>query len=101
MLGWSGLAHSYGDGAALRYADFQLPPGHHLLLRGASGSGKSTLLALLAGLLRGQSGRLTVARTEVPTLAQAVGLCFRWLRDLGRYDDPKSAAAAEAVKKSL
>lgn len=69
MLGWSGLAHSYGEGAALRYADFQLPPGHHLLLRGASGSGKSTLLALLAGLLRVQTGRLTVAGTELPTLS--------------------------------
>jgi putative ABC transport system ATP-binding protein len=42
------------------------------LLRGASGSGKPTLLALLAGLLRLQQGRLTVAGTEL------AGLGARW-----------------------
>jgi putative ABC transport system ATP-binding protein len=69
MLAWSGLSYRYpGAAQALRYADFALPPGQHLLLRGASGSGKSTLLALLAGLLRLQQGRLTVAGTELAGL---------------------------------
>ena len=69
MLAWSGLRYRYpGAAQALRYADFALAPGQHLLLRGASGSGKSTLLALLAGLLRVQQGRLTVAGTELVTL---------------------------------
>ncbi|HEV6968504.1 ABC transporter ATP-binding protein [Roseateles sp.] len=66
MLAWEGLAHRYaGAPQAIRYADFALPRGRHLLLRGASGSGKSTLLALLAGLLRVQQGRLAVAGTEL------------------------------------
>lgn len=68
MLAWSGLRHRYAGGAEIAYADFTLPAGRHLLLRGASGSGKSTLLALLAGLLRVQQGHLTVAGTALHEL---------------------------------
>lgn len=69
MLAWSGLTHRYPGGAQeIRYADFTLAQGRHLLLRGPSGSGKSTLLALLAGLLRVQQGRLQVAGTELEGL---------------------------------
>ncbi|RZJ12140.1 MAG: ATP-binding cassette domain-containing protein [Rubrivivax sp.] len=46
-----------------------MPPGRHLLLRGASGSGKSTLLALLAGLLRVRQGTLEVAGTQLAGLS--------------------------------
>ena len=70
MLAWQGLSHHYaGAGKPIRYADFALPAGRHLLLRGASGSGKSTLLALLAGLLRVQQGELSVAGTELAALS--------------------------------
>lgn len=70
MLAWQGLGHRYaGAGQAIRYADFALAPGRHLLLRGASGSGKSTLLALLAGLLRVQQGSLEVAGTDLTALS--------------------------------
>ncbi|MEO6278106.1 ATP-binding cassette domain-containing protein [Roseateles sp.] len=70
MLAWEGLAHRYASASApIRYADFALQAGQHLLLRGASGSGKSTLLALLAGLLRVQQGELEVARTALPGLS--------------------------------
>lgn len=68
MLHWRGLRHRYAEGAEIAYADFALPAGRHLLLRGASGSGKSTLLALLAGLLRVQQGELTVAGTALAGL---------------------------------
>jgi putative ABC transport system ATP-binding protein len=69
MLAWQGLSHLYaGADKAIRYANFALAPGQHLLLRGASGSGKSTLLALLAGLLRVQHGELEVAGTELARL---------------------------------
>lgn len=74
MLQWQGLAHAYSSGGGalpLRYADFTLPEGRHMLLQGASGSGKSTLLALLAGLLRVQAGRLTVAGTALDGLGAA------------------------------
>jgi putative ABC transport system ATP-binding protein len=69
MLAWAGLRHRYPGGAEIAYADFSLPPGRHLLLRGASGSGKSTLLALLAGLLRVQAGALTVGGTALAGLS--------------------------------
>jgi putative ABC transport system ATP-binding protein len=70
MLAWQGLAHRYaGAPQAIRYADFELAAGRHLLLRGASGSGKSTLLALLAGLLRVQQGSLEVAGTALAGLS--------------------------------
>lgn len=65
MLAWGGLRHRYAGSAEISYADFALPAGRHLLLRGASGSGKSTLLALLAGLLRVQQGELVVAGAEL------------------------------------
>jgi putative ABC transport system ATP-binding protein len=69
MLAWQGLSHLYaGADKAIRYTNFALAPGQHLLLRGASGSGKSTLLALLAGLLRVQQGELEVAGTELARL---------------------------------
>lgn len=69
MLAWQGLGHRYaGAGQSIRYADFALRGGRHLLLRGASGSGKSTLLALLAGLLRVQQGSLEVAGTDLTAL---------------------------------
>jgi putative ABC transport system ATP-binding protein len=70
MLAWGGLAHCYaGAPEPIRYADFALGPGRHLLLRGASGSGKSTLLALLSGLLRVQQGELQVAGTALAGLS--------------------------------
>ncbi len=66
MLGWSGLVHRYpGATDTLRYVDFSLGRGRHLLLRGASGAGKSTLLALLSGLLRVKQGELEVAGTSL------------------------------------
>lgn len=69
MLAWEGLRHRYAGGAEMAYADFLLPAGRHLLLRGVSGSGKSTLLALLAGLLRVQQGLLSVAGTELQAMS--------------------------------
>ncbi len=72
MLAWGGLRHRYAGGAEVAYADFLLPAGRHLLLRGASGSGKSTLLALLAGLLRVQHGLLSVGQAQRVALARAL-----------------------------
>jgi len=70
MLAWHGLSYRYADAPeAISYADFELAPGQHLLLRGASGSGKSTLLALLSGLLRVQQGTLTVAGMSLAALS--------------------------------
>lgn len=63
--------------APLRFPDFALPIGGHLLLRGASGSGKSTLLALMAGLLTPSQGRLTLDGVDVGALAPAARDAWR------------------------
>jgi putative ABC transport system ATP-binding protein len=55
------LAFCYAGGAALTFADVDLPQGSALVLRGNSGSGKSTFLALAAGLLTATQGHIDVA----------------------------------------
>ncbi|WP_431836398.1 ABC transporter ATP-binding protein [Cellulomonas sp. Y8] len=53
----SGLAHRYGEGAALFTGlDLVLVPGRTYAVTGPSGSGKSTLLAILAGMLQPWEG---------------------------------------------
>ncbi len=64
-------------GPHLRFPDFELPRGGHLLLRGASGSGKSTLLALMAGLLTPTAGRLAMDGVEIGALAPAARDAWR------------------------
>jgi len=78
--GKAGEAPRGGDAASqatLRFPDFTLPAGGHLLLRGASGSGKSTLLALMAGLLTPSQGRLTLGGVDVGALAPAARDAWR------------------------
>ena len=77
LIGFDGLAYRYRGGSALRFPDFSLPPGGHLLLRGASGSGKSTLLALMAGLLTPAAGRLTMDGVQLGALAPAARDAWR------------------------
>lgn len=73
VLRWSGLQYRYAgaSGGVLSLSDFMLPPGGHVLLRGASGSGKSTLLALIAGLLTPTAGRLAVGGEDIAALPAA------------------------------
>jgi ABC-type lipoprotein export system ATPase subunit len=49
---------------------FALPEGRQAALRGASGSGKTTFLNLIAGILRPDAGRITVAGTDVSALGE-------------------------------
>ena len=53
---WSASAHH-----ELSIARLQIQPGQAQFVSGPSGSGKSTLLALLAGLVRPQSGSIRIA----------------------------------------
>lgn len=70
-LGWRDLSLRYPQGPSLRFPDFQLAAGEHLLLRGASGAGKSSLIALLAGLRRPSGGELWLAGRRLDGLAPA------------------------------
>jgi putative ABC transport system ATP-binding protein len=62
------LRHVYAGGAAIAFADVNVPQGGALLLRGPSGSGKSTWLALAAGLLTPREGSIRVAGQSVAAL---------------------------------
>jgi phospholipid/cholesterol/gamma-HCH transport system ATP-binding protein len=56
---------SFEDNAVLRGVSFHLPMGETKALFGVAGSGKSTILKLALGLMRPDSGRITVLGNEV------------------------------------
>src|SRR5438067_1993078 len=61
MLSSEGLRHTYGRVVALDGVSFTLAPGQTLAIFGPNGAGKTTLLKVLAGLIRPQQGRASVA----------------------------------------
>ena len=61
MLSAEGLRHTYGRVVALDGVSFTLAPGQTLAIFGPNGAGKTTLLKVLAGLIRPQQGRASVA----------------------------------------
>ncbi|MDR2858491.1 MAG: ABC transporter ATP-binding protein [Novosphingobium sp.] len=69
-----GLSLTLGSGesavAILRGIDLTVPHGRTLALLGPSGSGKSSLMAVLSGLERATSGRLTVAGEDFTAMSE-------------------------------
>ena len=53
----------------LKGANFHARPGQMTMLVGPSGCGKTTLISIIAGLLRGATGSVSVFGTEVTTLS--------------------------------
>lgn len=56
---------------------FTLEAGEHVALTGPSGCGKSTLLHLISGILRPDSGTITLAGTEITSLKESELDTFR------------------------
>ena len=56
-----GVAKSFGQTHALVGADVAIAAGEIVAVMGPSGSGKSTLLHCLAGILRPDSGQISLA----------------------------------------
>src|SRR2546427_12978856 len=63
MLSAEGLRHAFRGGrvVALDDVSFSLAAGQTLTIFGPNGAGKTTLLKVLAGLIRPDAGRVTVA----------------------------------------
>ena len=84
------LTYTYSKGLpnetrALEDVSFQLEPGEFAAVIGHTGSGKSTLMQLLNGLLRPDSGKITVGEvcitdpsTKMTEVRRKVGLVFQY-----------------------
>lgn len=69
MLTVEGLSCSYGPVQALSDVSIEVPAGSLVAILGANGAGKSTLLKAVAGLVRPDTGTVTVDGTAVTSLA--------------------------------
>ncbi|MDR1237731.1 MAG: ABC transporter ATP-binding protein [Propionibacteriaceae bacterium] len=82
-----GLRRSFGEVLAVAEVTFTAPVGAITALVGPNGSGKTTLLLILAGLLRPDSGRATLAGYDVVTDNAAVRGSVGWMPDVfGTWD---------------
>jgi phospholipid/cholesterol/gamma-HCH transport system ATP-binding protein len=61
---------SFGENEVLRGVSFRLPFGETKALFGVAGSGKSVLLKLALGLLRSDSGRITVLGSDITQMRE-------------------------------
>lgn len=58
----------YPNGTRVTGLELEVAPGTLVLLRGPSGAGKSTLLALVAGILKAESGEVRVCGADLTAL---------------------------------
>lgn len=63
-------AYPGADEYALRDISFDLPPGGTEIILGGSGSGKSTILKLILGLIKPESGSITVDGLETSEMSE-------------------------------
>ena len=79
MIEIENLHFSYpgSNGALLSVSKLSIAPGEKVMLRGPSGSGKSTLLNLIAGILKPQSGRVSVCGRDVAGMNESAARDFR------------------------
>ncbi len=101
MIKTSNLSYAYENGHKFAFPDIDLTPGDHLLVIGPSGVGKTTLLYLLAGLLAPLDGTISIAGTELNSLArhkmdkfrgEHIGLIFQ------QYHFIKSLSVSENLR---
>jgi energy-coupling factor transport system ATP-binding protein len=93
----AGLEAGYDGSPVLRGADLAVASGEIAVLMGRNGSGKTTLLKALAGLVRPQAGRVTVAGEETAKMDVA-DICRR----VGYLpQDPNALLFADTVMDEL
>ncbi|HEY6369180.1 MAG TPA: ATP-binding cassette domain-containing protein [Candidatus Sulfotelmatobacter sp.] len=114
---------AFEENEVLRGVSFHLPYGETKALFGVAGSGKSTILKLALGLLRPDSGRITVLGNEVTemreqdlfpmrgklgmvfqesalfdSLTVSENVAYRLMEERGIYDDLIDARVREALR---
>ncbi len=78
----------FGKRIALQGISAQIAPGSVTGLVGPDGAGKTTLIRLIAGLLRPQSGRITVCGFDSVSQAEAIhGVVGYMPQRFGLYED--------------
>ncbi|MDE0572276.1 ABC transporter ATP-binding protein [Demequina sp. B12] len=84
----NGVARSFGSVRAVQDATLTVPAGSVTALIGPNGCGKTTLMLMLSGLLRPDTGTITVAGHNPSTDAAAVRAAIGWMPDqLGSWDN--------------
>lgn len=86
------LSKSFRSRFALKSVTFEIPDGSVAALIGENGAGKSTLLHIMAGLVRADSGTLSVGSTP-PTQEQG------WLCEIGFVDQEASLIGSWPLEK--
>jgi ABC-type lipoprotein export system ATPase subunit len=100
MINVTNLSFAYTSERSISFPAIQLAQGEHGLLLGESGSGKTTLLHLLGGLLRGYSGSLQIANTELASLSESQLDTFRG-KNLGFIFQRNHLISALSVEKNI
>lgn len=100
MINVSNLKFSYTPERSISFPDFSLNKGEHCLLLGESGSGKTTLLHVLGGLLRGYSGTVQLAGTELASLSESALDKFRG-KNIGFIFQRNHLISALSVEKNV
>ena len=84
----NGVSRSFGSVRAVENATLSVPQGKVTALIGPNGSGKTTLMLMLSGLLRPDTGDITVNGANPRTDAAAVRAAIGWMPDqLGSWDN--------------
>ena len=84
----NGVSRSFGSVHAVQNATLHVPRGKVTALIGPNGSGKTTLMLMLSGLLRPDTGDITVNGANPRTDAAAVRAAIGWMPDqLGSWDN--------------
>ena len=69
MIKVSDLTFSYSEKSELKFPDFSVDTGGHMLILGNSGVGKTTLLHLLAGILVPASGSVEIQANKMEQMS--------------------------------
>ncbi len=74
---FDGVSFAFDDHVVLRDVSFRVPLGSTTILLGASGAGKSVLLKLILGLLRPDTGRISISGRRIDNLSEDALLQIR------------------------